>query len=126
MMAKVALSIGFDDYAIAQLRWYMDEYRADTFAVNAPTGVVLQLTGKPAQPLDDTIRRYAAAGDQRRNLASRARTFGSLMAVMMRRAPTEKAYRARYAEESVPGEQSALDSLLWREGHAGSRDGLPA
>ena len=61
LMAKSAKSIGFSDYALTQLAWYVDELKRGTFAIGAPTDAVQRLTGRPLRtwprsPVDTSMR----------------------------------------------------------------------
>src|SRR5580693_9554855 len=58
LMAKSAKSIGFSDYALSQLAWYVDELKRGTFAINAPTDAVERLTGRPPEDMETIARRY--------------------------------------------------------------------
>ena len=58
LLAKSARSIGFNDYTVIQLKWYVDELKRGTFAIGAPTDVVQQLTGRPPEDMETITRRY--------------------------------------------------------------------
>ena len=60
VFAKSARSIGFDDYTLIQLKWYVDELKRGTFAIDAPTDVVERLTGRPPEDMETIARRYLA------------------------------------------------------------------
>src|SRR5271163_1183699 len=51
LMAKSARSIGFSDYEVIQLAWYVDELKRGTFAIGAPTDAVQRLTGRPPEDM---------------------------------------------------------------------------
>ena len=49
VLAKSARSIGFDEYTLIQLKWYVDELKRGTFAIDAPTDVVRAAHRPPAR-----------------------------------------------------------------------------
>lgn len=66
LMSKVATTIGLTDFALEQVRWYIEDHRADAFAVGAPTSVVSDLLGREPERFADIVRRYAASDPRTR------------------------------------------------------------
>lgn len=60
MFAKAARAQGFADFDTFNVRHYAEEVAQGAFAVGAPTDHVARLTGDPAEPFEQTARRYAA------------------------------------------------------------------
>ena len=55
---KAALALGLPTEQIAHIRYYAEEVRNDVYAVSAPTDHVELVTGSPAEPFEETARRY--------------------------------------------------------------------
>ena len=88
LLAKVGKSIGYIDYALEQLRWYIDDYKADAFATGAPTDAVATLTGRDPEPFQVIVRRYADADPRTRpGLSNLAHALGVLTRAMTTPAP---------------------------------------
>ncbi|MFF4550073.1 NmrA family NAD(P)-binding protein [Streptomyces sp. NPDC001435] len=118
MLAKVAKSLGYSDFDMAQLRWYIDEYRRDAFAVGAPDDAVLRLTGSPAEDFETTVRRYIdASPDTRLTLASRPRALARLLRAMMAPAPDYRRYERTHDDQPSAHATLAADSTAWRDAH---------
>lgn len=63
---------------VAQLALYAEEYRRGTFAVNAPTDHVAEVTGQAPEPFEETVRRAVSGrADLRPGLARRLRAMGA-------------------------------------------------
>jgi NAD(P)H dehydrogenase (quinone) len=58
--AKVAKRMGRSDYMIAQYLQYVLDYQSNAFAMNAPTDVVRNITGREAEDFETIVRRYIA------------------------------------------------------------------
>lgn len=122
MLAKVGKSIGYSDFDMAQLRWYVQEYRRDTFAVSAPTDAVLTVTGRPAEGFETTVRRYVESSpDAQRTLVSRPRALARLLKAIATPAPNHKRYAHRYGDPPLPNAKLAIDSAAWHATHDDAR-----
>jgi uncharacterized protein YbjT (DUF2867 family) len=119
MLAKSARSIGFNDYSVIQLKWYVDELKRGTFAIGAPTDVVQQLTGRPAEDMETITRRYLTtmAGTQR-GPSGMARAMSVLAKSVATRAPSHKRYLRTFQDGAAIGTLS-VDSDQWRLTHHG-------
>ena len=121
MLAKVGKSIGFTNFDIAQLRWYFEEYRRDTFAVGAPTDALLQVTGHPAEDFEATVRRYVDhSPDAQRRLGSRPRALARLIKAIATPAPNLKRYARDHGDLALPHAALAIDSPSWQVDHVPS------
>ena len=85
LMAKVAKTIGLSDFALEQVRWYIEDHRADAFAAGAPTTVVADLLGRQPERFADIVRRYAASDPRTRQGLG---NLGSALASLARVAVT--------------------------------------
>jgi NAD(P)H dehydrogenase (quinone) len=117
LMAKSARSIGFSDYAVVQLGWYVDELKRGTFAIGAPTDAVQRLTGRPPEDMATVARRYLNA------LPGTARSvsgMGRAMRVLAKSSITPAPSRTRYLDtfqDGVSIGRLAVDSDRWRLSH---------
>jgi NAD(P)H dehydrogenase (quinone) len=106
------------EFALAQLRWYIDEHRRDTFAVSAPTDFVARITGRPAESFETTLRRYVeASSDATRTLASRPRALARLLKAMATPAPSIRSYARAHDAPPRPHAKLASDSPDWHATH---------
>lgn len=114
MMAKVAKSLGYSDFQMAQLTHYIDEYRRGTFAIGAPTTAVEDITGVPAESFEVTVGRYVAASNYgTAGIASRAGAMGRLLKALATRAPSARRYARTFGADGFAGTSLAIDSPRW-------------
>ena len=117
MLAKSARSIGFDDYTVIQLKWYVDELKRGTFAIGAPTDVVARLTGRPPEDMETIARRYLSTmPGTTRGPSGMARAMSVLAKSVVTRAPSRKRYLRTFQDGAAIGTLS-VDSDQWRTTH---------
>ena len=117
VFAKSARSIGFDEYSLIQIKWYVDELKRDTFAINAPTDAVERLTGRPAEDMETIARRYLASmPGTTRGLSGMARAMRLLAKSVVTPAPNRKRYLHTFQDGASIGALS-IDSDLWQTTH---------
>jgi NAD(P)H dehydrogenase (quinone) len=117
VLAKSARSIGFGEYELIQLKWYVDELKRGTFAINAPTDVVQRLTGRPPENMETIARRYLAAmPGTTRGPAGMARAMRILTKSVVTPAPNRKRYLRTFQEGDDIGTLS-IDSEQWQSSH---------
>jgi uncharacterized protein YbjT (DUF2867 family) len=75
MFAKAARMQGALPVEISGVRHYVQDHRQGAFERGAPTNVVEQLTGQPAEDFTTIARRYAALPEAQRSPASVARAW---------------------------------------------------
>ena len=116
-MAKAARASGFDSFTIAQLRWYSEELKRGTFAVSAPTSVVEELVGRPAESMETIVRRYHQADPASdRTPSAFLQGFTQMAKVLLTPGLNEKAYLATYQGGAALGGLS-MDSAEWHAAH---------
>ncbi len=117
VLAKSARTIGFDEYNLIQVKWYVDELKRGTFAVNAPTDAVERLTGRPAEDMETIARRYLAAmPGTTRGVSGMARAMRLLARSVVAPAPNRKRYLRTFQAGAAFGELS-IDSEQWQVTH---------
>ena len=80
MFLKAALAQGFPTFQVAHFRHYAEEARKGAYAIGAPTGHVLEVTGRHPEDFDTIARRYAKHPEAKRTVAN----TGSALALMMK------------------------------------------
>jgi uncharacterized protein YbjT (DUF2867 family) len=75
MFVRVARLQGVSAFDLSSLRYYFEDHKQGAFEFGAPTDVVQQLTGQPAEDFETTVRRYVALPFARKTLANRLRAF---------------------------------------------------
>jgi NAD(P)H dehydrogenase (quinone) len=117
LMAKSAKSIGFSDYAVIQLGWYIDELKRGTFAIGAPTDAVQRLTGRPPEDMATIARRYLnALPGTKRGLSGMARAMRVLAKSSITPAPSRRRYLQAFQDGESVG-RLAVESNRWRLSH---------
>jgi NAD(P)H dehydrogenase (quinone) len=117
LMAKSAKSIGFTDYAVTQLAWYVDELKRGTFAIGAPTDAVQRLTGRPPEEMATIARRYLnALPGTKRSPSGMARAMRVLAKSSITPAPSRARYLRTFQDGASIG-RLAVDSDRWRLSH---------
>jgi NAD(P)H dehydrogenase (quinone) len=117
IMAKSAKSIGFSEYAVIQLAWYVEELKRGTFAIGAPTDAVQRLTGRPPEDMATIARRYLnALPGTRRGLAGMGRAMRVLAKSSITAAPSRTRY-LRTFQDGVSIGRLAVDSNRWQSSH---------
>ncbi len=121
VLARSARSIGFDEYTLIQIKWYVDELKRGTFAINAPTDAVERLTGRPPEDMETIARRYLATmPGTTRGLSGMARVMRLLTKSVVAPAPNRKRY-LRTFQDGAPIGALSIDSDLWQSTHAADR-----
>jgi NAD(P)H dehydrogenase (quinone) len=117
VLAKSARTIGFDEYTIVQIKWYVDELKRGTFAIDAPTDAVERLTGRPPEDMETIARRYLATmPGTTRGLSGMARAMRVLAKSAVAPAPNRKRYLRTFQDGASFGALS-IDSDLWQHTH---------
>jgi uncharacterized protein YbjT (DUF2867 family) len=121
IFSRVARGAGLSDFVIAQYEAYVQDYRRDAFAVNAPTDVVLKLTGRAPEDFEMVARRYVASlPEGRRRTAAQLRLMVQLTGWMLRSAPRTAPHLAM-ADFSDAGRVSlSANSPDWQGQHGPS------
>ena len=63
------------EFLVSGLRYYAEDHKQGAFALGAPTNHVLEVTGRPAEDFETSVRRYATRPEAQRNFANWRRTF---------------------------------------------------
>jgi uncharacterized protein YbjT (DUF2867 family) len=79
MLYKAGLMQGAPKFQMASLRYYIEDHKQGAFELNAPTNDVLEVTGRPAEDFETTVRRYAALPEAQRTLGNTLLEFAKFM-----------------------------------------------
>ncbi|MFJ9370704.1 NAD(P)H-binding protein [Nocardia sp. NPDC101769] len=126
LFLKVAKSLGFSDFVISQLYWFLQDYRSNAFGVGAPTDAVLGVGGSPPEPFDQIVRRYARSSPvTARTATAKLRAAAHLVHAALTRAPNLDALARQGINPPVDHSALAVHSPIWLNSHdpsAGHRD----
>lgn len=117
MLVRAARLQGVTAFELLGLRDYIVDHQQGAFEFGAPTNVVADLTGRPAEDFETTARRYAALPFARKTFANRLRAF-----VSFNRVPFVRGYNLdRYAREQQhpvpPNPEFAMKNDRWKDQH---------
>jgi uncharacterized protein YbjT (DUF2867 family) len=79
LLDKVAAWRGEPAYDVAAFQHYLEDHRQGAFAFGGPTSVVEQVTGRPAESFETTVRSYAARPEARRTARGFIAALGEFM-----------------------------------------------
>jgi hypothetical protein len=118
LFLKMAKALGYADWVISQLYWFLQEYQRNAFGVGAPTSAVLDVSGEPPEEFEQIARRYLAATPLvRRTLNSRMRAVRNIVRAILTPSPNPEGIARRADLPNVDHAMFAGDSVLWRRAH---------
>jgi NAD(P)H dehydrogenase (quinone) len=118
LFLKVAKSLGIPEFVIEELYWFLMDYQRNAFGLGAPTNAVLEVSGTPAEPFEQTVRRYVtASGFANRTMGSRLTAVHNLIAGLLTRAPVPASIAQRLQLPSLNHPTFATESREWRASH---------
>lgn len=89
MFNKSIIQNGFDPYSLSQIKFYIDDYENSVFDY-APTDVVLNLTGSPAEDFEVTAKRhFEQNGLMNKSLSGRMKAMKQFIQILLTKAPTQ-------------------------------------
>ena len=116
--------MGYCDYLISQLNFFLLDYQRDAFGVGAPTDAVLEVSGSPPEDFESIVRRYVAASPfAERRLGATLRAGYHLMKALVTPAPRLEEIAARLELPRISHAMLATESASWRRLHALSSAG---
>lgn len=123
LFLKAARVLGYDDFVINQLYWFLLDYQRDAFGIGAPTTVVEELTGEAPEPFEAVAQRsLAASGFATRSPASFARAAARLLRTLAASTPRPAAIARRLGLPEIAHATLAADSPAWLATHAGEAE----
>lgn len=83
MMLKALRALGLPDFQQAQVRYYVQDYRRNAFAVGAPTDAVREVGGAEPENFETITKRHAAQSPKaRRNFSNRLRAAAGFSRIL--------------------------------------------
>ena len=118
MIEKVMQGFGYDAFMISGFKEYAKEYERGTFAIGGPSNAVLEITGRPAEDYETTVRRYAAQLPKNvRSLPSILKMVMQMNLWMMRPSPRTERELALSDFRDPSRATLSIDSPTWRASH---------
>lgn len=118
MFVKAATVAGFSSYEISQVRLYLTDYQQDAFAIDAPTDVVAELTGREPEDFETICRRYVAERPEAvPSLRHKLGALSRLLRALLMRTPDMETLQRVQNHPPLSDAAFAQDALEWRRTH---------
>jgi NAD(P)H dehydrogenase (quinone) len=118
LFLKVARSLGYRDYLIAQLYWFLLDYQRDAFGLGAPTGIVEEVGASAPEDFETIARRYVAASPfVRTGFGGKLGAAWSIARALLTPAPDIEGIAARLELPQLRHATLASNSASWRASH---------
>lgn len=115
---KAAKALGYPDFVITQLYWFLQDYQRNAFGWGAPTQAVLEVGGSPPEDFEHIVRRYVAASAvTKRTIGAKLRAALHLMQAAGTRAPEIDTTTATAEPPTITHAVLAVDSPIWQQSH---------
>jgi len=119
LFLKFGKSIGFSEFIMVQLYFFLLDYQRGSFGVGAPTDAVLEVSGTEPEEFETIVRRYVAQSPfARRTTGGAAKAAWNLARAVLTNAPDVDALAEKLCIPRIPHGNLAADSLSWRSSHA--------
>lgn len=117
MLNRAARIQGVSEFVVASLRHYVEDHKQGAFERGAPTEVVRELTGSPAEDIETTIRRYASLPFARKTAGNRLRAFVNFNRVPLTPGYNLGRYGLRESHPFAPNPRYGMESDFWKATH---------
>ena len=115
MFRKALRALGITPFEQSQLRYYMEDYRRNAFAVNAPTDAVRLVGGSEPEDFETIVRRYAGAmPEAKRSFAGRARAMSSFARILLTPPLDLDRLERVQGHPAIDRSEYATESPVWR------------
>ncbi|MGA7933632.1 MAG: NmrA family NAD(P)-binding protein [Kovacikia sp.] len=118
MFLRAARLQGVSAFELNSLRYYIEDHKQGAFEFGAPTNVVQEVTGQPAEDFETTVRRYVALPFARKTLANRLRAFVQFNLVPFTPGYNLDQFEREHFHPIPPAPQFVMSSDRWRAEHA--------
>ena len=126
MFLKAARVAGAGPFEISNVQHYISDGKRGTFAINAPTTDVYDLSGQQPEDFETTARRYAAAPKAQRNLPNSLREIWASIRTLATPAFKSNRYEAGQGHPTASLPQLAAESDIWAREHGANGQGARA
>jgi uncharacterized protein YbjT (DUF2867 family) len=124
MFRKALQALGVSPFEQTQLRYYLEDYRRNAFAVGAPTGVVEVVGGRTPEDFASIARRYLSASPEaRRSVGGKAKAAWGLLRILLTPPLDLDRVERVQGHPRVQASEFADESRAWLEKHAGMTSG---
>ena len=117
MFLKAAPLQNVGAFVVGELRYYVEDHKQGAFAFSAPTNDVLEVTGRPAEDFETTVRRYAAQPEAQRNFRNWLRTFVDFMRTPLRTGYNPERFDRELRFPKPPAPRFAMANERWKAEH---------
>lgn len=118
MMLKALRVFGLSAYQQAQVRYYMQDYRRNAFAVGAPTDVVREVGGREPEDFETIVRRYVSERPEaRRSLLNLLRAVTNFARIPLTPALDFNRWQRIQDQPAPKATRLAADSPVWLATH---------
>ena len=115
---KVAAYRGEPRYDMSVFRHYLVDHREGAFEYGAPTDVVYDVTGKPAESFETTVRTYAARPEAQRGGGAFLKALTDFMLAPLWRGYDHDAFERDRGLSAPPNSVYAMHDDFWKIDHA--------
>lgn len=117
LFMKTARYGGISIDVLSGMRSYVQDHRMGAFELGAPTGDVLEVTGRAPEDFETTARRHAALPQHRATLGNRLREVLQMMVAPLRPAFDLERYDRELRRPFPAQPQLARESAIWQREH---------
>ena len=117
MLYKAGRMQGAPAFQMGELRLYIEDHRQGAFEHNAPTQDVLEVTGKPAEDFETTVRRYAALPESQPTTANKIREIAKFLWLPFAPGYDPVRYERQLGMPMAPSPMFAVEDNSWLESH---------
>jgi hypothetical protein len=119
LVLKAIKSQGFGPFfQMDLLRYYTEDYRRNAFAIGAPTNIVEEITGRPAEDFDTISRRYAEQHpDAKRSATNKLKAISAFLKILLTKTPKPDRLEQKWEMPILKTRLFADDNARWRQSH---------
>lgn len=118
LMLKMMRSYGFPQVDASQVRYYIKDAQAGSFALNAPTTVVKEIVGKEADDFEKVTRRYLKGNPMvGQSPVNKVKTMGIMAKAMMTSLWDMKKFEKEQGFPRFKNMMLSIESEEWRNLH---------
>ncbi len=118
LLLKALKAQGMPDFLPSQLRYYVEDYRRNAFAIGAPTNAVLEVAGSEPEDFETIVRRYVANSPQAfPSLGNRLKAIRFFIKMLLTPAPDMDSYERGQDHVLLREPEYTTDSEEWLAGH---------
>jgi uncharacterized protein YbjT (DUF2867 family) len=119
MFRKALRALGVSPFEQSQLRFYLEDYRRNAFAVGGPTDAVERVAGRAPEDFETVARRYVAAcPEAKRSIGGTARALWNLARILLTPPLDLDEVERIQGHSRVKGSEFVDESTVWRAAHA--------